>query len=215
MYVVISRFICCVTLHMALGDELKQGFDCMKYALNHPWRFSNWRLAFTAGLMQSSSVMLNEFVNILTILYSTNIMSVVMNFLALVVISDFDDMFYGALRNESWKEFLSDSDTYGELLMIERTSSHRAAHDHEEHILDDDAIDITDEKLLERLKNSGDLPKCIYQSFWDRLFFNKLAFIIYRVMRAIYVSVWFYFLPFVILFASYYVPFFLQMYDEK
>lgn len=215
MWVVISRFICCVTLHMALGDELKQGLDCMKYAINHPWRFANWRLAFTAGLMQSSSVMLNEFVNILTILYSTNIMSVVMNFLALVVISDFDDMFYGGLRNESWKEFLSDSDTYGELLMIERTSSARAAHDKQEHELTEEAIDITDPLLLAKLRASGDLPKFIYQSFWDRSFVNKLAFIIYRVMRAIYVSIWFYFLPFVILFASYYVPYFLQLFGEK
>ena len=148
-WVVMSRFICCITLHLALNDELKQGLDCMKYALNHPWRFANWRLAFFTGFLQTSSVMFNEICNILVILYSTEPMAVVMNFLALVVISDFDDFFYRGLRYETWKDFLTDSDTYGELLMIERTSSHRAASEIEENRLTEEAIDIKDHLLLE------------------------------------------------------------------
>lgn len=161
-WIVMSRFICCVMLHLALNDELKQGFDCMKYALNHPWRFANWRLAFFTGFLQTSSVMFNEVCNILVILYSTETMAVVMNFLALVVISDFDDFFYRGLRCEAWKDFLTDQDTYGELLMIERTSSHRAANEKESHRLTEEAIDIKDEALLLRLKACGDLPEFIH-----------------------------------------------------
>ena len=85
-----------------------------------------------------------------------------MNFLALVVISDFDDFFYGGLRNETWKEFLTNQETYGELLMIERTSSTRAAEDVDQHRLTEEAIDINDEKLLAMLKESGDLPEFIH-----------------------------------------------------
>lgn len=38
------------------------------------------------------------------------------------------------------------------------------------------------------------------------------ALSVYRLIRVIFVSVWFYFIPFIVLFGSYYVPFFLQMY---
>ena len=138
-WVVIARFICCIVLHMALGDELQQGLDCMKYAINHPYRFANWRLACFCGFLQASSVMFNESINILAILYSTDVMSVVMNFLALVVISDFDDFFYSGLRNETWKNFLTD-ETYSELLMITRTSSFRAREDSAEHKITETAI---------------------------------------------------------------------------
>lgn len=134
----------------------------MKYAVNHPWRFANWRLAYFAGFLQATAVIFNEMINILAILYSTDVMSVVMNFLALVVISDFDDFFYGGLRNESWKEFLTDQATYGELLMIQRTSSTRAAEDRDDHKLTEDAIDIKDAELLAKLKEDGDLPEFIH-----------------------------------------------------
>lgn len=42
-----------------------------------------------------------------------------------------------------------------------------------------------------------------------------IAFIIYRVLRAIYVSFWFYFLPFSIVFASYYVPYLLEIREDQ
>ena len=52
--------------------------------------------------------MLIELVNFLAILSSYAVIDVVMNFLALVVISDFDDFFYAALRNEENKDLISD-----------------------------------------------------------------------------------------------------------
>jgi hypothetical protein len=37
------------------------------------------------------------------------------------------------------------------------------------------------------------------------------ALSVYRVTRVIFVSVWFYFIPFIVLFGSYYVPFYMQL----
>lgn len=213
-WVVIARFICCIVLHMALGDELAQGLNCMKYAINHPYRFANWRLACFCGFLQCSSVMFNESINILAILYSTDVMSVVMNFLALVVISDFDDFFYSGLRNESWKDFLT-GETYTELLMITRTTSYRAKEESELHRITETAIQTKNPTLYAQLKESGEIPDFIYQNFWTRKIINQLFFIGYRILRLIYVSVWFYFLPFTILFGSYYVPYWLQVYNEN
>jgi hypothetical protein len=104
----------------------------MKYALNHVWRFEDWKIAYLAGLLQATIIIFIEFVNFLAILTSFTVLDVVMNFLALVVISEFDDFFYCSLRDEPLKELLIDP-CFCELLMIERTSSRRANLDSVEH----------------------------------------------------------------------------------
>ena len=49
-------------------------------------------------------------------------------------------------------------------------------------------------------------PKSYYISFLDRSFLNKILWFIYKAYRSFYVSVWFYFLPFVCIIASYTLP---------
>ena len=71
MWIVVSRFICAIVLHMCLQDELIQGLKCMKYVLNHMWRFDNWKIAFWAGFLQASSIFIIEVVNFLAIMTST------------------------------------------------------------------------------------------------------------------------------------------------
>lgn len=140
---------------------------------------------------------------------STTVLNVVMNFLALVVISEFDDFFYGALGStDSTKACLTDG-CYAELLMIERTTSRRAKLPLAEHELTDDAIDISDKIEREKLREEGSLPQYIYAGFFERSPVNAAAMCVYRVMRIIYNCFWFYFLPFVVLFGSYYVPYWL------
>lgn len=46
----------------------------------------------------------------------------------------------------------------------------------------------------------------IYISFWDRSFFNKVFWVIYRFLRVFYVSFWFYFVPFTVIVGSYIIP---------
>ena len=76
-------------MHVSLSDSLDQGFKMMKYALNHPWKFKNWNVSFFAGLMQALQVVVVEIVNIVVILTNDAVLDIVMNFMALVVISDF------------------------------------------------------------------------------------------------------------------------------
>jgi len=49
-----------------------------------------------------------ECVNFMAILTSSTVKDVVMNFMALAVISEFDDVFYGALGNDPNKDVLTD-----------------------------------------------------------------------------------------------------------
>ena len=101
--ITIARFICAVVLHMELQDEGYQGLSMMKYALNHSWRFDHPGTAFMAGFLQVSVVFLVEFVNILAILSSQSEPDIVMNFLALTIIANFDDLFFRALRGNEFK----------------------------------------------------------------------------------------------------------------
>jgi hypothetical protein len=49
-----------------------------------------------------------ECVNFMAILTSSTVNDVMMNFMALAVIAEFDDFFYGALGNDPNKEILND-----------------------------------------------------------------------------------------------------------
>lgn len=49
VWTVTMRFVCGFVLHIYLQSELLQGFTNMKFALNHPWKFENPKLAFLIG----------------------------------------------------------------------------------------------------------------------------------------------------------------------
>lgn len=72
----------------------------MKFAINHEFRFRNYRVAFLSGLLQATMIFTVETVNFIAIMSCYTILDVVMNFMALAVISEFDDAFYGALGND-------------------------------------------------------------------------------------------------------------------
>jgi len=52
-----------------------------------------------------------------------------------------------------------------------------------------------------------DLPKTTYLPFSERTFTNKVLFVLYKMLRAIYVP-WFYFMPSCFFFGQYFVPFY-------
>ena len=62
LWIVICRFVCAVFMHITLSDELRQSFETMKYALNHPWKFHSWASAFRVGLAQMTVIICLEIV---------------------------------------------------------------------------------------------------------------------------------------------------------
>ena len=66
-----------------------------------------------------------EFVNFLTVLVQTSFSDIVMNFTALIIISEFNVHFFGAFKDENLKAAISDGG-YSELLMVRRTTSPNA-----------------------------------------------------------------------------------------
>ena len=95
----------------------------MKFALNHDYRFENYKIAFLAGFMQATMIYVVEIVNFFAILTATSILDVVMNFMALAIIAEFDDFFYAALGEDDAKKMLYDAEEFEPLLRISRTTS--------------------------------------------------------------------------------------------
>ena len=126
MWIVFARFICGIVLHVSLSAELQQGMQMMKYAVNHPWKFVDYRLAYCIGLMQTSVVITVEVVNFIALITNTTVLDIVMNFLALVVIADFDDFFYSASKMVAYQEVITEP-MYDDFLIVQTTSSSNAS----------------------------------------------------------------------------------------
>lgn len=63
-----------------------------------------------------------EILNIIAILEADNVFDIVLNFIALAVLSEFDDLVYGAIRNEKFKELLA-PENLAKVLEINYTTS--------------------------------------------------------------------------------------------
>lgn len=101
--------------------------------------------------------------------------------------------------------------------MIQRTSSKNARGKIDGNKLQDENLDyLRDPKFesqkwkLDGVTTEGD--NYIFVNFKSRSFFNKLLAIVYRFYRVVYVSLWYYFLPFAALLGSFFVPYFFEKY---
>ena len=126
--ITLSRFLCGAVMHFTLQNEIEQGLKIMKYSTNHHWKFSNYLWAFFIGFAQLSMVIFVEIVNILILCSNYEVMSIIMDFLALVIISDFDNFFVATLKTDRiYNLLLDDADGVLEnALKIQRTSSNKA-----------------------------------------------------------------------------------------
>ena len=124
MWIVFARFICGIVLHVSLSAELRQGMNLMKYAVNHPWKFVDYRVAYFSSFMQTNVVIIVELVNFVALITNETVLDIVMNFLALVVIADFDDFFFSATESD-FADVITDP-KYDEFLIIQTTTSWNA-----------------------------------------------------------------------------------------
>ena len=94
IWVVLARFICAIMLHLSVSDEMQQGLDLMKFAANMHWMFDRPAVAWLMGFLQLLTVILTELANMVVLTSNETVIDVVMNFLAFIVILDFDNLIY-------------------------------------------------------------------------------------------------------------------------
>ena len=80
-------------LHIHCNTEILNALNMMKYAVNHHWKFSNYRVAFLAGFLQCMVMFLITLINYMVITIEEDVISVAKDFTALLIVADFDDIF--------------------------------------------------------------------------------------------------------------------------
>ena len=127
---VFSRFVAIMIMHVYVLEEIQNGTRMMKYSLNHWWKFTYPSYAWIAGFLQVIAMYAIEITNIFVVMASPNIIEIVKDFMALTVISEFDDYFALATGDCLVMEICSDS-AYSDLFTIEVTTSKDAIDDDE------------------------------------------------------------------------------------
>jgi len=191
--IIFARFICASVLHMSLMEEVNSALMNMKYVLNHDYMFKRARLAFTVCFLHFTSTLSTELCNIAIILTSQVPIDIVLNFIAIAIIAEFDNFVYSSMRNEYFKKLIENS-IAEKVLIVHHTTSKRCGAD--------DLSDVKDD--------NGDYRK-LKISFLDRDCGSKIKFIIYKFCRCFFVNTYFYFLPFFVVILSCMIPTFYQV----
>lgn len=182
------RFICGTILHLSLIDEVCSGLENMKFCLNQSYLFQSYKQAWLVGFLQTFITVCVEVVNIEIILTSLDPVEIVYNFIALAIIAEFDDFVFSSLRNECMKK-LCESEFTEKIVIIRHTTSKKC---------------LPDELSTVRDENGNLRPLKI--TFGSRECANKCMYTIYKVMRAFYVGIYFYFMPFTTILLTCIIP---------
>lgn len=122
----VTRLLTMVLTHILLQEQMVQGVSMMKFAVNHPWKFRRYELAFTVGLMQVLMVIMVEATTCLILIFaSERLFDVLANYIIVLVIADFSANFYSINTDERHKKMISDQ-TLSDFFTIEVTTSKSA-----------------------------------------------------------------------------------------
>ena len=179
----------------------------MKFACNHPWKFRYHRVAALIGFLQFSAMFLIALANYLVITISQDVISVAKDFTALIIISEFDDIFSKSAGSSKANEIVTGE--YELCFKIETTTSLAAQSAVTNIELEyDEAYEnmMATQPNVDFESYPRKRPTHIRINFLDRHWENKIFFMVYKFFRIFHVTVWFYFFPFLALMITYAVP---------
>jgi hypothetical protein len=186
--IIYARFVCAVILHLSLMDDVYFGMQMMKYALNHTYMFDSWGIAYFMGLLQTLIATIVEIGNLAIILTSIYPVVIVLNFISVGIVAEFDSYVYNSMRNEASKTLLEEK-VNEHVFKFRHTTSKRCEKD-EKSTIKDELGQIRPLKVV----------------FKSRDCCNKCLYIMYKICRCWFVSVYFYFLPFFVIILSIILP---------
>ena len=147
----IVRFLCTVLLHIQLEGEIRTALGMIKYFNNHPENFAKGTYApFYIALMQLLGCIIAELLNIWLVCREDSVKDTLMNYIALGVIAEIDDIYGNSIQNDKLKDLI------------------------------DCKIEVTN----------------TWSSVTERSYGAWTVRTIYKVLRFFYISVYFYFMPF-------------------
>ena len=92
-----ARFICTILMHLQVESDIRQGLRMMKFVTNQPFDFSNPVSAFFVSLMQICGGLAAEIACILFLGSIDTAINVIIKFVALASIAKVDDFYASAL----------------------------------------------------------------------------------------------------------------------
>ena len=114
----------------------------------------------------------------------------IFNFIALTILAEFDNFVYKSMKNEQFKQ-LTGKRFVKYATKIEHTTSKKCS----------------ETELSTEIDENGN-KRPLKVTFLSRTWFNKILFIVYKILRTYYVSIFYYFLPFSTIVISTLVPIF-------
>ena len=122
----ILRLLVSVVTHVIMQEGLTQGYTMMKYAVNHHWKFHDYRLAFLTGFLSVTISMLIEIATFYMLLFaSEEFFAVLEKFAVVILIADFGIVFYTLEKDEKNKAIITEPEYEG-ILKWEITTSKSA-----------------------------------------------------------------------------------------
>ena len=182
------RFVCMTILHLSLIDDVSANMMSMKYAVNHPYKFESPASAFSASLMQVVTCLFIEITNDMVLIMTGDTLAIISNFVSLVIIASFDEMIYQSMKDESFRVLVTKEFT-SKVFVIKHTTSKKSHFTEQSDVCDD-------EGYLRPLK----------VTWASRTHGNKCMYACYKVLRNFYVSIYFYYLPFIAMIICFIVP---------
>ena len=123
--VIFGRFICATILHLSLTEEIYSAIERMKYCCNHSYMFDNWQLAYLTAWCQATMVISVEMSNLVIICVAFYPVEIIFNFISIAIISEFDNLVYSSMRNESMRKLIEEREIFEKIFIKHHTTSSR------------------------------------------------------------------------------------------
>eukprot|EP00347_Sterkiella_histriomuscorum_P003827 403362788 len=109
--VFLTRILCAALLHMQLEGEIRQAIQMLQYSIFMVYRRKYRYTMISISLMQLISALATEVISIILICSQDTVQNVIMNFIALGVIAEIDDIYARSLYQNKIKQEIEEGVT--------------------------------------------------------------------------------------------------------
>jgi hypothetical protein len=177
---VIAKFVSAIVLHWICLPKIQSSLEQMKFVVNHMERFETPFAAYMGAFLCLTAMVAVEMLNMFSLLSVMDLFEFVRDFTALVIIADFDLLMSLTLKESCLRLIIKDERFQKNVLTITRSTSSR--------FIDSDQ---------DATKKGYALITWRERRSW----FSFVGYAFYRLLRVLYVSVWFYYLPLIVFYA--------------
>jgi hypothetical protein len=164
----------------------------MKHAVNHSYKFDNYGLVSALCLSHGLVSYACEILNFIVLCNVTTVMDCINSFVAFYIIADLDTIYYKVMMTTTELEQLNED--FVKILTVRHCTTSQDAR------LRIKENKLTPEKLGVPRNSFGTanktVPEYIGIRFRDRPWHNKLCFMVYKTIKFLHISYWYYFAPF-------------------